>query len=211
MLGLRTAESLLINSPSQRLRLLLEIDREHRLAACLFKPLLEVGVRYDGGTGDSGIGAVLGLGLHYANAANWTIAGKVHALVGRKDYKEWGVQGAISRQTGADQRGLTFSLSPSYGSNDSGVNRVYQQKLPAGNGDNGDDSVRLNVNMGYGLFINGRLLVPYSEVGVGSSNHYRFGLRWTPNSPFNLHLYGERRESGGVASNRILLESRIRF
>ena len=97
---------------SQRLRLLLEIDKERPLASGgRFNPLVEIGLRYDGGTGESGIGAVLGFGGRYANATGLTAEGKIHTLAGRKDYKEWGVQGTI-RKTSANEQGLTFSLSP---------------------------------------------------------------------------------------------------
>ena len=194
---------------SQRLRLLLEIDKERPLASGgRFNPLVEIGLRYDGGTGESGIGAVLGLGGRYANATGLTVEGKFHTLVGRKDYKEWGIQGVI-RKTSANEQGLTFSLSPSYGATNNSANQVWEQELADGNKSNGDYQARLNVNMGYGLFTSGGLLTPYSELRMGDSNHYRLGLRWKPNSPFNLHLYGERKT--GNDSGRILLESHIRF
>ncbi len=194
---------------SQRLRLLLEVDKEYRLASGgRFNPLVEVGLRYDGGTGESGIGAVLGLGGRYANGSGLTVEGKFHTLVGRKDYKEWGIQGTI-RKISANEQGLTFSLSPSYGATDNSANQVWEQELPDGNNRNNNNSARLDVNMGYGLFTGGGLLTPYSELRMGNSNHYRLGVRWKPNSPFNLHLYGERKTSGD--SNRILLESHIRF
>ena len=195
---------------NQRLRLLLEIDKERPLASGgRFNPLVEIGLRYDGGTGDSGIGAVLGLGGRYAKATGLTVEGKLHTLVGRKDYKEWGVQGVIRQQSGANDQGLTFSLSPSYGATGNSANQAWEQELADGNKSNGDYQARLNVNMGYGLFTSGGLLTPYSELRMGDSNHYRLGLRWKPNSPFNLHLYGERKTSN--ASDRILLESQIRF
>ena len=194
---------------SQRLRLLLEIDKERPLASGgRFNPLVEIGLRYDGGTGESGIGAVLGLGGRYANATGLTVEGKFHTLVGRKDYKEWGVQGVIRQQSGANEQGLTFSLSPSYGATNNNANQIWEQELPDGNS-NRDNRARLDVNMGYGLFTAGGLLTPYSEMRMGDSNHYRLGLRWKPNSPFNLHLYGERKTSND--SDRVLLESRIRF
>ena len=198
---------------SQRLRLLLEIDRELHLASGgRFHPLIEIGLRYDGGgydagVGNSGIGAVLGLGGRYANTG-LTVEGKFHTLVGRKDYKEWGVQGTI-RKTSANDQGLTFSLIPSYGATGNSANQVWKQKLSDGNKSNGDYQARLDVNVGYGLFTSGGLLTPYSELRMGKNNHYRLGLRWKPNSPFNLHLYGEHKTSND--SNRILLESQIRF
>ena len=196
---------------NQRLRLLLEIDKERPLASGgRFNPLVEIGLRYDGGTGDSGIGAVLGLGGRYANATGLTVEGKFHTLVGRKDYKEWGVQGVIRQQSGANDQGLTFSLSPSYGATGNSANQVWEQELADGNNRNDDYRARLDVNMGYGLFTGGGLLTPYSELRMGDSNRYRLGLRWKPNSPFNLHLYGERKTGSG-ASDRVLLESHIRF
>ena len=149
---------------SQRLRLLLEIDKERPLASGgRFNPLVKIGLRYDGGTGDSGIGAVLGLGGRYANSTGLTVEGKFHTLVGRKDYQEWGVQGVIRQQSGANEQGLTFSLSPSYGATGNSANQVWEQELPDGNKSNGDYQARLNVNMGYGLFTSGGLLTPYSN------------------------------------------------
>ncbi len=198
---------------SQRLRLFLEVDKENLLASGgRFNPLVEVGLRYDGGVGgSSGIGAVLGLGGRYANTTGLTSEGKLHTLVGRKDYKEWGVQGTIRKTASANEQGLTFSLSPSYGATNNNANQVWKQELPDGNNrNNGDYRARLDVNMGYGLFTGGGLLTPYSELRMGKNNRYRLGLHWKPNSPFNLHLYGERKTSNG-ASDRILLETDIRF
>ena len=195
---------------SQRLRLLLEVEQERQLASGgRFNPLVEVGLRYDGGVGDSsGVGAVLGFGGRYVNTTGLIVEGKLHTLLGRKDYKEWGIQGVIRQQSGANEHGLSFSLSPSYGATGNSANQVWQQELPDGNS-NRDNRARLDVNMGYGLFTAGGLLTPYSEMRMGDSNHYRLGLRWKPNSPFNLHLYGERKTSND--SDRVLLESRIRF
>ena len=197
------------NLASQRLRLLLEIEKERQLASGgRFNPLMEIGLRYDGGVDNSGIGAVLGLGGRYANTG-LTVEGKFHTLVGRKDYKEWGIQGTIRKTTSANERGLSFSLSPSYGATGNRANQVWERKLADGNKSNSNNNARLDVNMGYGLFTSGGLLTPYSELRMGKNNRYRLGLHWKPNSPFNLHLYGERKTSND--SDRILLESTIRF
>ena len=197
------------NLASQRLRLLLEIEKERQLASGgRFNPLMEIGLRYDGGVDNSGIGAVLGLGGRYANTG-LTVEGKFHTLVGRKDYKEWGIQGTIRKTTSANEQGLTFSLSPSYGATGNRANQVWERKLADGNKSNSNNNARLDVNMGYGLFTSGGLLTPYSELRMGKNNRYRLGLHWKPNSPFNLHLYGERKTSND--SDRILLESTIRF
>ncbi len=198
---------------SQRLRLLLEIDKERQLASGgRFKPLVEVGLRYDGGVGESsGIGAVLNLGGRYANTTGLTVEGKLHTLLGQDDYQEWGIQGTIRQQANANGQGLSFSLNPSYGTVGISTNQVWQQELADDNNGTSTNSASLDVNMGYGLSVAGGngLLTPYSEVSMSDSNHYRLGLRWKPSSPLSLHLYGERETSNN--SDRILLEGRIRF
>ena len=222
---------------SQRLRLLLEIDKERPLASGgRFKPLVEVGLRY----GDSsGIGAVLGFGGRYVNTTGLTIQGKLHASVGQDDYKEWGVQGTIRQQANANGQGLSFSLSPGYGTTGKSANQIWEQKLPDGNS-NRDNSARLDVNMGYGLSVAGGngLLTPYSEATFGESDSYLLGIKWQRNSRFSLKLFGKRanatknytlganwkrprydmslsagREEGnsGTVKHGVLLESRIRF
>ena len=196
---------------SQRLRLLLEMGKERPLSSGgHFKPLLEVGLRYDGGVGESsGIGVVLNLGGRYANTTGLTVEGKLHTLLGQDEYQEWGIQGTIRQQANANGQGLSFSLNPSYGTVGISTNQVWQQELADDNNGTSTNSARLNVNMGYGLFTAGGLLTPYSEVSMSDSNHYRLGLRWKPSSPLSLHLYGERET--GNDSGRILLESQIRF
>ena len=198
---------------SQRLRLLLEMGKERPLSSGgHFKPLLEVGLRYDGGVGESsGIGAVLNLGGRYANTTGLTVEGKLHTLLGQDDYQEWGIQGTIRQQANANGQGLSFSLNPSYGTVGISTNQVWQQELADDNNGTSTNSASLDVNMGYGLSVAGGngLLTPYSEVSMSDSNHYRLGLRWKPSSPLSLHLYGERETSNN--SDRILLEGRIRF
>ena len=196
---------------SQRLRLLLEMGKERPLSSGgHFKPLLEVGLRYDGGVGESsGIGAILGFGGRYANTTGLTVEGRLHTLLGQDDYQEWGIQGTIRQQANANGQGLSFSVNPSYGTVGISTNQVWQQELADDNNGTSNNSARLNVNMGYGLFTAGGLLTPYSEVSMSDSNHYRLGLRWKPSSPLSLHLYGERETSNN--SDRILLEGRIRF
>ena len=216
---------------SQRLRLLLEIAGQYTLASgSTIKPLLEIGARYDGGDGNTGAGAVLGAGMRYTKLTGLTLEGNLHALAGSGNYKEWGIQVLISLDPGADQLGLAFSLQPGYGYNQTHSNAnssaLWQQNLSQSSLHNraADYSApnygaRLNANLSYGLVAPGTagLLTPYSEVSVGSSNHYRLGLHWTPNSPFNLHLYGEHRQSSGhlegsrAVDQAILLEGTVRF
>lgn len=196
---------------SQQLRVILAFERERALASGVLKPMLEIGTRYDGGDGDGGLGAVLGAGIHYANSQGLSMEGKVHALLGQKDYQEWGVQGTILQQAGTDGRGLSFSLSPSYGmgSDTGGSTRQVWQGVFEGN--SADNSARLNMNIGYGLSARDGLLIPYSEITLGNARNYRLGLRWQHDS-FDMQLSGEREESSsGTNNNSVLLETHIQF
>ena len=77
---------------STRLRVLVSGEQQRELAnGGGLTPLLEAGVRYDGGDGVTGVGVELGGGLRYANpGGNLTIAGNVRTLlVG--EYDESGV------------------------------------------------------------------------------------------------------------------------
>ena len=195
---------------NQRLRLVLESERQRTLASGgTITPVLEAGLRYDSGDGESGLGAVLGAGIRH-NINGWVVKGKMHAVVGQNNYQEWGIHGTIEKAPNVNERGLSFSLSPSYGATGNSASQIWKQNQSDGNNSkNSDDSTRLNVNVGYGLFTAGGLLTPYSELRMGENNRYRLGLRWKPNSPFNLHFYGERET--GSDSVRTLLESHIRF
>ena len=213
---------------SQRFRLLLEIAGQYTLASGSIKPMLEIGARYDGGDGNSGTGAVLGAGMRYANLTGLTLEGNLHALVGQGNYKEWGIQALISLDPGTDKLGLAFSLRPGYGYNGSSsdTSALWQQSLPQSNLHNSavdysapDYDARLGARLSYGLLAPSLvgLLTPYSEITLGTINSYRLGIRWQGTARFDLHLFGERRESSGNlegsrgADQAIQLEGRIHF
>ncbi len=211
---------------SQRFRLLLEIAGQYTLASGgSIKPMLEIGARYDG---DSGTGTVLGAGMRYANLTGLTLEGNLHALVGQGNYKEWGIQALISLDPGTDKLGLAFSLRPGYGYNGSSsdTSALWQQSLPQSNLHNSavdysapDYDARLGARLSYGLLAPSLvgLLTPYSEITLGTINSYRLGIRWQGTARFDLHLFGERRESSGNlegsrgADQAIQLEGRIHF
>ncbi len=217
---------------SQRFRLLLEIAGQYTLASGgSIKPMLEIGARYDGDSGDSGnsgTGAVLGAGMRYANLTGLTLEGNLHALVGQGNYKEWGIQALISLDPGTDKLGLAFSLRPGYGYNGSSsdTSALWQQSLPQSNLHNSavdysapDYDARLGARLSYGLLAPSLvgLLTPYSEITLGTINSYRLGIRWQGTARFDLHLFGERRESSvhlegsRGADQAIQLEGRIHF
>ncbi len=201
---------------ARRVRMILEGSRTHTLAdGAQLEPSLEVGVRHDGGDGETGFGAELGGGVRYSNPVmGLTLEGRARTLVGRDSYGEWGVNGLIRLERG-NGRGLSFNLSPGYGKTGSGTQRLWQQGLHDKIDGERDYGARMDLRLGYGLpAFGGRgLLTPYSELTFGdSARNYRLGMEWELGALFELNLTGERHESSdGAADHAIMLKGEVRF
>ncbi|WP_423906984.1 hypothetical protein [Candidatus Spongiihabitans sp.] len=161
----------------------------------------------------------LGAGVRCANpVTGLTLEGKVRTLVGRADYEEWGIQGLISLDAGADGQGLSMSLKPGYGDTASEVQRIWGQGVLDYADKDADRTygMRLDTRIGYGFGFTLRdrhgVLMPYGELTLGATDSYRMGLNWKAGSRFDLTLLGERREhSSDPAEHAILLKGEVRF
>ncbi len=202
------------------LRMVLEGTDKHLLAdGAYVEPSLEVGVRYNGGDGETGFEAELGAGFRYINPiAGLTLEGRARTLVGRDNYNAWGLSGLMLLEQGSNGRGLSFSLSPGYGNTNSGTEKIWKDSLRDEISGDQDYSLRLDTRIGYGLTAPGvrGLLTPYSEMTFGGSDRsYRLGIRWELDSLFDLNLTGERIESNSStadrAIDRAMLKGNIRF
>ena len=216
------------------LRIALERSSKHILpGGASVEPSWEFGARYDGDSsdaddsnndsndGESGLGVELGAGVRYADPAiGLTLEGNARTLVGRKDYNEWGISGRILLQPGRNGRGLSFSMSPVYGSVDSGIQALWSNDLNDDPNPTARDlGMRMETRLGYGLSAPGGhgLLTPYAEMTSGASTRrYRLGMSWELGSLFDLNLVGERSEhSASTASTNaehiILLKGVIRL
>ena len=181
----------------------------------ILRPSIESMLRANFGDGVTGGGVELGGGLHYQSASGKVIVeGKARGVFGHSDeYEEWGVQGSVRVQPGADGQGLQLSLSPIYGQADSGVETLWRDGLLA-NTTTDDYKMRINTRLGYGITLrrHDSVLTPYSEANIGVSNRYRIGVNWIPTitttgSAFDLDLMGEQSES----ENRYLLKGTVGF
>ena len=209
---------------ANRLRLALEGSHEQALASgSSLTPSLELGLRHDGGDGITGTGIEIGGSLRYRDpAAGLTIEGNGRVLAGQSDYREWGLGGSLRLDPGAEGRGLSFSLFPTWGEISSGVDRLWDQDVAELASDDGaaNDNVpqmRLDSELGYGFGALGGhgLLTPYggfSLAGEGSQR-YRIGGRFEIGSSLNLSLEGERREPAkdAAAEHGMMLRGQMRF
>ena len=195
---------------ASRLRAVLDGSRTFALAGGrALSPSVEFGLRHDGGDAETGTGFELGAGVGYADPSRGLDAAlKVHGLAAHADdgYSEWGVSGSLRLVPGGSGRGLSASLTPSYGVDPGGTERLWL--LPDASGltanDEAPPSRRLDAEVGYGLPAFGGGFTGTPHVGLGLSDtarELRMGWRLSPTGGegFELHLDAARRDSAGDA------------
>ena len=98
---------------ASRVRLVLEGSRAMALeGGATLTPLLELGVRNDGGDAETGAGLEAGGGLRYADPSSGVSMDlKARTLLAHAEsgYREWGVSGALRVAPGARGRGLSLT------------------------------------------------------------------------------------------------------
>ena len=215
-------ESLTVNATL--LRVAMQASRtEHLLGGGSRSPSLSLGVRHDGGDGNTGTGAEVGGSVRYDNPQTRVSASaSVNLLVGRSDYEEWGISGMLRLSPGADGQGLSFILRPGYGGNAEAsvgdTSRIWSQSMrdAADTTQNFDPQGRLEARLGYGLSASGErggLLTPWGGMNLqNDARRYRVGLDWTSGGPLTMRLHGERREqTNSDASHAVVLKGEMRF
>ncbi len=208
---------------THRLRVAAEGARAFALGGgAAFTPSVELGMRLDGGDGETGAGVELGGGLDYAHPAlglSADVAGRV-LLAHEGATEDWSVGGAV-RLEPASGRGLSLRLAPSYGDTGSGLSRLWEGGVAgSGAGATGagatgaSPTARLDTEMGYGLAAFAGVLTPYGGLGLseGGTRGYRLGARFLLGPAFELDLEGERRESRTErAGHGLMLRGRMRW
>ena len=189
-----------------RLRAVLDGSRSFALAGGgTLAPSVTLGFRHDGGDAETGTGFELGAGLGYADPSRGLdLALRVHGLAAHAadGYDEWGVSGSLRLAPGEAGRGLTASLTPSYGAAPGGPERLWLLPDASALAPNGDapPSRRLDAEVGYGLAMSGGFTgTPHVGLGLSdTARELRLGWRLSPavGGGFELHLDAARTESG---------------
>ena len=204
-----------VTTDVNRLRLALRGAHELSLrSGSSVTPSLEFGVRRDGGDGETGFGAELGGRLAYFSPAlGLTIEMSGRGLLAHEgDNEDWALGGGIRYDRGADRRGLSFSMLPSYGETAGRVEELWERGSADARG--GDSSFGLETEVGYGFaaFGGGGLLIPYGGVAPyhGDGRSYRLGSRLEVGSRLDLRLEGERLErDAGRSGHELILSGRM--
>ena len=214
--GSGSLESMSLSASRQRL--VLEGVYDQRLASgATFSPSLEIGVRNDGGDGETGTGIETGAGLRYSDAASGlTLEGRARTLLSHGgDYEEWGVSGLVRIDPGASGQGLAFSLQPAWGRTASGVQQLWEAgstgvAIPAD-----DAAARLHAEVGYGLGAAPGLgaVTPYAALGLAgeSTRTVRMGTRWQAAANASLSLEGTRFEAANDDGHGLMLRGALRW
>ena len=115
---------------ASRHRLMLEAMHVRRLASeATLTPSVEIGLRYDGGDGETGAGVEVGAGLGYSVGG---LAVRVNARTllehdGADGYDEWGLSGLVIYQPRSDGQGLSMTLGSTWGVAHSGVQAMWSR------------------------------------------------------------------------------------
>ena len=178
-------------------------------------PSVELGMRLDGGDGETGAGVELGGGVDYAHPGSGLVAelgGRM--LVSRAGGSdEWGVRSAL-RLEPASSLGLSLRLAPSYGVTGDGLPRLWEHGVAgtaAAASDGGLPGAHLDAEMGYGLPALAGTLTPYGGLALSGAGTrgYRVGARLLLGPAFELGLEGEHREDrSGRGGNGLMLRGR---
>ena len=203
-----------------RPRLRVETSRRFALGTGAFTLALELGPRHDGGDAETGAGVEAGESARH-ESERLSIKGGVRTLVAHADgkYREWGASGSVRLLPGADGRGLSLSLSRSWGIAGSGTEQLWgvadAQKLVGEDGGSGAGR-HLSTEIGYGLGLAAMpgTLTPFAgmTLGDGGGQAWRTGGRWQIVGESNLSLGVTRTESpnGSNTDNAMKLQGKLR-
>ena len=192
-------------SMAQRLRLAVESRMNWRISPYgSFQPNVELGVRWDGGDGETGPGAEVAGGLTYINERyGLHVEARGRRLLAHREHHVglWGGSLMVRRQS-ADLQGLQVAFGPSWGEADSQVESLWRgQLMRAGTG----TPHELTLTSGYGLNLSAASqLTPFVEAGTGPMQRLRVGTRWgwTGEGTRQVEIFGEQRSAPDTPADR---------
>ncbi len=204
-----------------RLRLLLEGSYEHALeGGATLTPVLEAGVRHDGGDAAEGAGLEAGASVTWRDpAAGLTAALRARLLaVHEADRDEWGVSALVRLDPGADGRGTFLSFGPAHGRTESGLGQWFDHSLPAAASGAAPEEARsrLEAEVGHGFGLTGpgplAVLTPWAGLSLAETGGrtLRLGVRYRLGTRLSLGLEGAHRP-GPAPEDSLLLRGALRW
>ena len=205
-----------VNLNANRQRLMFEGIHVQTLASgATLTPSLEVGMRYDGGDGETGNSLEIGGGLRYSDpATGLTVEGRARTVpLHSGDYREWGVSGLVRLDPGASGLGLALSVQPTWGQTASGVQRLWETGMSQGAAPANQAAGRMNARLAYGIgttWGGQGVLTPYTDVSLSGEGARRLSLggQFHLGSAVRMSLEGvESQPMHGLTNHGIMLRS----
>ena len=170
----------MVDVDMRRLRLAAEASHEHLFSfGSTLTPWAEVGLRHDGGDGETGAGLEIRAGMRYRNLPQGlTIEGYGRRLVVHEGaVRESGFGAVLRVDPGASGLGPSMSLTPAWGATSSGVNQLWERGA-AGFSMYDAPGARMNAQFAYGLpALDGAgLLTPFGAVSLAREDGRGYGL-----------------------------------
>ena len=201
-----------------RLRLSLQASREYAFpAGGSLTPWGELGVRHDGGDGDTGAGVELGGGLRYRNpATGWTAEGHGRWLATHAGglEREGGVRALVRFAPGVGGLGPSVTLGSIWGDPASGVQRMWDRGATDSLlNDTTARSLEARFAYGFGALRGGGVLTPYGVMSLdrGHERGYRLGVRLATGRSATLNLEAERRERRAATDHGVTARMAVGF
>ena len=209
---------------ASRVRAVLEGSRSFGLAGGgSLEPSLSLGLRHDGGDAETGTGVEAGMGLAWSDPARGLTSDlRLYGLAAHESggYEEWGASGSLRMAPDPSGRGLSLSMTPSWGAQGQ-TGRLWDTapKSVAGTGNGEAPGGRLDTEVGYGLSALGGTGTPYAGLGLGDggARDWRLGWRFTSERLHSLSLGVEatRREpandNGSGAEHGVTVSGALRW
>ena len=215
----KAADLVATRADVSRLRVVLEASRTFRLGGGALRPALEIGLRHDGGDAETGSGVEAGARLAYATAWGLSIEASLRGLLAHEagDHTDWGASGALRFDPGRQGRGLSASLTPSWGDAGSAAERLWRQQghagLPLPHDAAQAAAGRLEAELAYGLdTLRGRaLLTPYARAALapGGEQAWHLGTRLELAQAFDLSLEASRRDGPADPEHALTLRANL--
>ena len=193
---------------ARRLRLLLEGSSEWEVSpVSRMTPRLELGGRWDGGTGEDGMGMEVGGGLAYTHTdLGLEVEARGRFLLAHQadGFEEWGGSLTVKLDPGQAGQGPWMTFSPGWGREGSRTTQMWDGKeaFRAHRSADGAPELppdRLSLEVGWGLPTHGGegLLTPYAGFSMSGSETrgYRMGARMKRGSRMSMGLQGRQWKS----------------
>ena len=173
-------------------------------------PSLEFGIRLDGGDAETGTGIEVGTGLHY-QGEGFSVDGMVRTLVAHEeeDYQEWSAAGEVRIEPSKSGRGLSLTLSPSWGVASSSVDRLGSptnvRSLVPESEFNPEMRLNAKISYGFGLTTLPGVMAPYMELAVADEeiSTWRAGVKGNLMQGVELVLEATRDERAGLGRSSV--------